>query len=143
MRTSENEKSAYEVIDSIIFELNEIKQIDNEESVKKQLDRYLDKIHLIYHNNSLLLDVLRALTINAEVFESTLRPNYPITELYRKKITLQYKKFKSSVLKLAGRFHESPLFEHIPQDKEEELFLQNDVINAIKKQLSDYGYKTL
>ena len=81
------EKSAYEVIDAIIFDLNEIKQINDEQIVKKQLSRYLDKIHLVYDYDTTLISKIREFLSEVEMeqklkyLKSNQTPNNTIQKL--------------------------------------------------------------
>lgn len=81
------EKYAYEVIDAIIFDLNEIKQINDEQIVKKQLSRYLDKIHLVYDYDTTLISKIREFLSEVEMeqklkyLKSSQTPNNTIQKL--------------------------------------------------------------
>ncbi len=81
---------------------------------------YRDRKKFIRTEMSLTVDLLESLITHAEVLESLLRPNYPITEPYRKTLIPRHEEFKDAVQKLANQFHVTPLYEHNFQEQEEE-----------------------
>lgn len=64
---------------------------------------------------SLTLDLLVALYLKAESYESVLRKSYPITKEARDKWTAEYSKVKASVQELANSLGVDPLYSHNTQ----------------------------